>query len=279
MPPRFNGLPISQNFITLGSYKIYKKIGHGGMSEVFSGTFVDKIKSRHSETILAIKVLKSEYLDIDEAIYSLQNEYWIGKNLFHDSLIRAHDLVVNENYIYLVMDYIDGQPIGRHIACKPTNPDMKFRIKTLVKLVNSLAYIHRNHVVHGDLKPSNVMICRDFSLKIIDFGLSLRPERNDILNFYAFSPKYASPERLLGGKPSFTDDIYALGCLSYIILTAQHPFGGKTSLEASEKKMCAEDIPGLDSRTKYVVQQMLSFDAINRPKTAQDVLNSLSHLL
>lgn len=272
------GAPLSKSVTTLGGYEIHSKIGNGGMSEVFKGVSIDRGKSVN-QTKFAIKILKLEYLEIDEAIYSFQTEWWIGKKLRHDSLARVHDLVMHRRCIYLVIDYIDGRSLGCNLNSNFNERSMEFRIKILIKLITSLAYIHNNHVVHGDLKPSNIMICRDYSLKVIDFGLSVSPEREEIVNVFAFSPKYASPERLLGGKPSFKDDVYALGCLSHIILTGVHPFGGKTSLEAKSENVYSSDIPRLDLRTKFIFAQMLSFNSANRPANAQVVLNSLSHLL
>lgn len=259
-------------------YKIVEKIGSGGMNDVFLAYDLNNLNYFRKFKPIAIKVLKSEFRDCDAAIYSLQSEYIIGQNLKHQSLLRAYDFVSDSNKVFLVMEYLQGKTLNH---CKEKYKKLYIfdqKIHLLKKLVDALAYIHANLIVHGDLKPSNIFICNDGTLKVIDFGLSSTLNRRSPNTAYAFSRKFASPERILGGEPSYADDVYALGCLAHVILTGRHPFGDLSSLDAQKEHLIPSRIFGLDNKAQIIIDQTLSFDPINRPRNAHELYANLSCL-
>lgn len=259
-------------------YVIYEKIGSGGMSEIFTGydrdhpTCIGKFKP------VAIKVLSPEFIECNEAIYSFETEYLIGQQLSHQSIVKFFDFVSDGTNYFLVMERLVGKTLN---SIKNENRNLftfELRISLLEKIINGLAYIHSRSIAHGDLKPSNIFICNDGTLKIIDFGLSSGPNRRPPNTAYAFSAKFASPERILGNTPSYRDDIYALGCIAHIILTGSHPFGNISSIEAQRSNLTPPKILGVDENTQIIIDEMLSFDPINRPSNAVTLYSSFSYL-
>ena len=259
-------------------YDIGKKIGSGGMSDVFLAYDLKSPNYFRKFKPVAIKVLKSEFIDCDAAIYSLQSEYIIGQHLKNQSLVRAYDFVSDSNKVFLVMERLQGKTLNRIKENYKKSYIFDQKIFLLKKLVDSVAYIHTNLIVHGDLKPSNIFICDDGTLKIIDFGLSSTSNRRPPNTAYAFSRKFASPERILGGEPSYVDDVYALGCLAHVILTGRHPFGDLSSLDAQKEHLIPSRIFGLDNKAQIIIDQTLSFDPINRPRNAHELYANLSCL-
>ena len=259
-------------------YVIFEKIGSGGMSEIFSGVDLDRSINFGVFNPVAIKVLKSEFLDCDEAIYSLESEYIIGQKFTHKALVKSYDFVSVSNETHLVMDLLEGRTLN---FLKNENNEVcniEQKINLLNKLIDAVAFIHANFIIHGDLKPSNIFICNDGTLKIIDFGLSSTPSRCSPNTAYAFSQKFASPERILGGKPSYADDVYALGCIAHIVLTGRHPFGNLSSIDAKNASLIPPKVFGIDNKAQNIIDKTLSFDPVDRPGNARELYAGLSHL-
>jgi serine/threonine protein kinase len=153
-------------------YVICEKIGSGGMSEIFTGYDRDYPTCIRKFKPVAIKVLSHEFIDCNEAIYSFETEYLIGQQLSHQSIVKFFDFVSDGTNYFLVMERLVGKTLN---SIKNENSNLftfELRISLLEKIINGLAYIHSRSIAHGDLKPSNIFICNDGTLKIIDFGLS-----------------------------------------------------------------------------------------------------------
>ena len=259
-------------------YVIIEKIGSGGMSEIFSGVDLDRSINFGVFNPVAIKVLKSEFLDCNEAIYSLESEYIIGQKFTHKTLVKSYDFVSDANDTLLVMERLEGRTLNflKNKNNEVFNTEQKFNL--LKNLIDALAFIHANFIIHGDLKPSNIFICNDGMLKIIDFGLSSTPSRSSPNTAYAFSEKFASPERILGGQPSYTDDVYALGCIAHIILTGRHPFGNLSSIDAKNANLTPPKVFGIDNKAQNLIDKTLSFDPVDRPGNAQELYSRFSFI-
>lgn len=248
------------------------------MSEVFTGydrqrlTYIGKLKP------IAIKVLSPEFIECDEAIYSFETEYLIGRQLSHESIVKFFDFFSDRTSSFLVMERLKGKTLNRIRNGNPNLFTFNQRVSLLGEIVKSLAYIHSCSIVHGDLKPSNIFICNDQTIKIIDFGLSSSPNRRPPNTVYAFSTKFASPERILGGVPYYRDDIYALGCITHIIFTGKHPFDNISSIEAKQLNLTPPKILGIDQKTQIIIDEMLSFNPTNRPSDAITLYSSFSYL-
>jgi serine/threonine protein kinase len=272
--------PLSQQkYILLDPrYEIIENIGSGGMSDVY--TAYDLLIPTYSgkDNLKAIKVLNPKFSDCDEAIYSLESEYIIGQKLTHKSLVKCYNFVSNDKNSFLVMEFLKGKTLNqlkREIVGLWSNDQ---KINLLRKLSESLAYTHANFVVHGDLKPSNIFICNNGILKLIDFGLSSSPNRRPPNTSYGFSLKFASPERILGSEPSNADDLYAFGCVAHIVLTGKHPFGNISSLEASNLNLMPQQISGIDRKTQIIINATLSFDPVTRANNAQELYSFFKNL-
>lgn len=256
-------------------YEIFEIIGSGGMSEVFYGRnyYLDKFNNEP----LAIKRLRSEFYDTDTALYSFETEFMITKNLIHENVLKIHDFVISKKDIFLVMDLLEGVTSNK-IESVTTYQNFNDRIKLVLEILSGMAFIHSNLVIHGDIKPSNIFICSSGGVKIIDFGLSASETRAPSSAAYAVSLKYSSPERLRDGKISYRDDVYALGCIMYELLSDRHPFDNTTSLIARDKNLCPRTIDHLDLNLNKMLSKMLSFDPASRPESAAEVLYELKHI-
>lgn len=254
-------------------YQIFEKIGSGGMSELFRGR--NNYLNRFTNMSLAIKLLKSEFMDCDAALYSIETEYLITQNLKNENIIKIYDFVVSKEHIFLVMENLKGVTVNK-INSGIYHKNINDRKRLALEIIKTLAYIHSNFVIHGDLKPSNIFITHKGGVKIIDFGLSGTESRKPSNAAYAISVKYSSPERLRDGKISYKDDVYALGCIIYELLSGLHPFNNLTSLEAMQRSLSPATIDSLDAKLNIMIKKMLSFDHVSRPQTALNILTEIS---
>lgn len=257
-------------------YEIGERIGSGGMSEVFKGR--NYYLNRYHRKPLAIKQLKPEFLDCESALYSFETEFLITQNLIHENVINIHDFVISKQHVFLAMDLLDGATLNK-IDMNSGNQYIYDKTRLVLEILKAIAFIHSNSVIHGDIKPTNIFITLSGSVKIIDFGLSASESRAPSDASYAVSLKYSSPQRLLDGRISYKDDVYALGCIIYKILSGRHPFNDLTSLDAMHKNLSPPIIDHLDLNFQNILNRMLSFNAKNRPDNAQDAFLQISKII
>ncbi len=140
---------------------------------------------------------------------------------------------------YLVMEYVDGQPIDHY--CDAQQLDLDGRLRLFAEVCEGVAYAHRNLVLHRDLKPSNMLVTADGHVKVVDFGSAtlLAPDRLSTVSKAPLTPAFASPEQLMGQAVGTASDQYSLGLVLYELLTGTPPFAGRTSLMAAVERALA----------------------------------------
>jgi serine/threonine protein kinase/Tfp pilus assembly protein PilF len=229
----------------IGSYKILRELGRGGMGAVYlaeraDGKFTQKV---------AVKLLKRE-LNTADIRRRFARERQILAALAHPNIARLLDAgTTGDGLPFLVMEYVEGLPVDDFCAAR--NPDLEERLQIFRTVCDAVAFAHRNLTVHRDLKPSNILVTGDGIPKLLDFGISklLTPEfeaesANTVTKLGAMTPEYASPEQLRGESVTTATDVYSLGVILYELLTGQRPFEFKKhSAEEIIRAVCETEPP------------------------------------
>ncbi|MFZ5443681.1 MAG: serine/threonine-protein kinase, partial [Myxococcota bacterium] len=210
---------------TLGSFRITKVIGRGGMGTVYLGEHT-VIGSR-----VAIKVLQ-EKLAADEGLVARFYAEARAVNLIgHENIVNIFDMnVVPPNRYYLVMEYLEGKPLN-YLMTQPVPAAISIPI--LVQVCDALQAAHDAGIVHRDLKPENIFLIKrgrtENFVKVLDFGLAklLDPERsstNTAVGLIVGTPEFMSPEQANSAPVDGRSDVYSLGCISWLLATGRLPF-------------------------------------------------------
>lgn len=215
----------------IGPYRLLRRIGRGGMAEVFEAVRADGVMPRS----VALKVIRCAWEDAEDDPTIAQRflaERQILGTLNHPNISRLLDGGTDESGApYVAMEYIEGLTLDRYLTDK--NPDRATRLRLFMELCEAVQYAHRHLIVHRDLKPTNVMIAEDGRLKLLDFGIAklLRPEFWRGVEVAPTgpaermaTPEFAAPEQLRGELITTASDVYALGVVLFYILTGTTPF-------------------------------------------------------
>jgi serine/threonine-protein kinase len=270
----------------LGAYTLEDRISEGGMATIYL--------ARHAllKRPTAIKILK-KHVATDEFIHRFEREVQLASQLLHPNTVEIYDFGrTAEGQPYYVMEYLDGVTLAELVAHSGRIPSGRV-IHILRQVAAALREAHLRGMVHRDVKPENVMLCRrgeDDVVKLLDFGLVKNLEHADTRDItkqlkIVGTPRYMAPERLL--NPSDVDarsDIYALGAVAYFLLTGKPIFDGDDSLAISNQvlhtpapRVSASGVPvpeGLDA----LVAACLEKDRARRPQSAQAVVDALDRL-
>jgi eukaryotic-like serine/threonine-protein kinase len=207
-----------------GRFLLLEEIGRGGMSTVFKARDLD-----NPSQLVAVKVLLPQYSSGVGNWSLFQREAEIGGELDHPYILRFISLAPNKHRSHLVTEYVAGTTLAAHVG-KGRRLAEPEALRIMSRLCEAVAYMHAQQIVHYDLKPGNVMLCDDGSIRLIDFGMA-HPVVSSRLAFSGPGPpmasaNYVAPEQLRRqrGRPSV--DIYALGAMLYEMLTGHPPFEG-----------------------------------------------------
>jgi serine/threonine protein kinase len=228
---------------TIGSYKIIRQIGRGGMGAVYIAERADEEFRR----LVAVKVMNPDLVD-SETLRRFHNERQMLAALDHPNIVKLLDSgTTRSGTPYLVMDYVEGQRIDAY--CESRNPETWELLQLFRKVCSAVHYAHQNLVVHRDLKPANIVITSEGEPKLLDFGIAklLKPEyANDAgltrTEARPMTPEYASPEQILGQPITTSTDVYSLGVLLFRLLTGYHPYSSsKQSALQLQRAICETD--------------------------------------
>ncbi len=205
-----------------GRYEFTELIGIGGMANVYKA--FDNVK----KCDVAVKVLKDEFLGNEEFVRRFRNESKAIASLSHPNIVRIFDVNFGDRIQYIVMEYIDGVTLKEFID-KAKVLDWKDTVHFTFQILRALQHAHDKGIVHRDIKPQNVMLLQDGTIKIMDFGIA-RFARDERINRDKAigSVHYISPEQASGGITDAKSDIYSMGIIMYEMLTGKLPFDGDT---------------------------------------------------
>ncbi len=228
----------------IGTYRIEKPLGRGGMGSVYLATRTDDFKKH-----VALKILR-QGLDTKDILRRFLNERQILAGLTHPHIAQLLDGGATEDgRPYLVMEYVDGQPMDRY--CDQHQLGINERLKLFQTVCEAVAHAHRNLVVHRDLKPSNILVTETGQVKLLDFGIAkvLNPDVTGLsmpvtrTELRLMTPEYASPEQVTGDRITTASDIYQLGVLLYELLTGHRPYGLSRRVDGEIRRVILEEEP------------------------------------
>lgn len=207
----------------IAEYEIIEKIGQGGMGEVYKA-----VHTRLDQTV-AVKVLSSEYSPDPSMRKRFVNEAKIQAKFSHPNMVNIFNLIEQDNNIFIVMEYVNGQTLEKYIEAKGTL-SQKESVEISHQVLNALQFMHSKGVVHRDIKPSNIMFTDTGVVKVTDFGIAKVMNENTKHTSTGMmgSVVYISPEQILGEKTSDSTDIYSFGITLYKMVTGMTPFRGNS---------------------------------------------------
>src|SRR5690606_13330026 len=208
----------------IGPYRLIREVGRGGMGTVYLAERADA----EFEKRVALKLVRRG-MDTEDVLLRFRFERQILASLEHPSIARLYDGgAAPDGRPYLVMEYIEGEPITRYAEMHRLGIDERLRL--FVGVCGAVAFAHRNLVVHRDIKPSNILIGSDGSPKLLDFGIArlLDPAAPDAMpltrtGLRLLTPEYSSPEQRRGVPVTTATDVYSLGLVLYELLTDTRP--------------------------------------------------------
>ena len=251
----------------LGDYRIESLIAEGGMSQVYCGVRSDGKFDRK----VAIKA--SPVSGFNEAMRDrFMREQSVLAALNHPNVAQLFDAQVSEDgWPYIVMELVEGEPIVEY--CESKHLDLEARLQLLVRVTAAVAFAHARLIVHRDIKPSNVMVNESGQAKLLDFGIAklLEDEQRALTTDRPMTPRYASPEQLLGEPITTASDVYQLGLLMFEVLTGRPPSKDETITEAIQRAAKREPLPldrdaldTLPSELRLIIEQCLRVEADER---------------
>ena len=204
---------------TLGHYRLTEKIGEGGMATVYAAERIDG----QFEQRVAIKLIKRG-MDTDSIVRRFMQERSILAQLIHPNIAQLYDGDVTEDGLpYFVMELIEGEDIIAYSTAKKLSIDE--RLSLFEQVCDAIQYAHQNLIVHRDLKPSNIIVTKQGTVKLLDFGIAKLLDDSDSggrltrTEVRVMTPAYAAPEQITGEAIRTTTDIYGLGLILYELLT------------------------------------------------------------
>ncbi|MEH3148523.1 MAG: serine/threonine-protein kinase [Methylobacterium frigidaeris] len=256
-----------------GRFVLDAEIGQGGMGVVYRAIDRRRQELDGVSPYVAVKLLAPRWVGDRTATRALEAEARHTQALRHPNIVAVHDFDRDGADAFMVMENLVGYSLDVMLRRHPHFAGSALARTALTHLLSGLAAAHRRGVVHADLKPSNLFICTDGQLKILDFGIAAFLSETDVDDAIerAVTPAYASPERLSGHGRSLRDDVYALGCLTHLVLTGRHPFDRLDAIEARRQGRVPARIEGATRDVNAVVARALSFDPAARPADACEV--------
>ncbi len=224
-------------------YKLERLVGQGGLCDVYIAKDLVLDSTGASFPFVAIKLLREEFCNQPDIARVMFREAQNAQKLSHPNIIRVFDFGIDEANYYIVMEYLEGETLECIIKrSRPKGFNKKISVEIIHQLLSALRYAHSLGIIHADIKPGNIMLCDDNTLKILDFGVSqTRCIRQDKYSAKAsetssellgYTPNYASKNILEGNEPHMSDDLFSVICILYELLSSKHPYNKQTASEA-----------------------------------------------
>lgn len=216
-------------------YEILERIGTGGMSDVYKAK--DHKLNRH----VAVKVLKQEFSENTNFVSKFRMEAQAAASLMHPNIVNVYDVGEENGIFYIVMELVEGITLKKYIE-KKARLSFREAVSIAIQACMGIEAAHKNHIIHRDIKPQNIIISKDGKVKVTDFGIAKAATSNTITSNVMGSVHYTSPEQARGGYSDEKSDIYSMGITLFEMLTGRVPFDGETTVAIAIKHI-QEEMP------------------------------------
>ncbi len=267
--------------VIVGRYELIDKIGEGGMAVVY------KAKDRLLNRLVAVKILKPEYLNDDKFINNFRKESHAAASLSHPNIVSIYDVGREGNINYIVMELVEGMPLSSLIKMRAPL-DYNVVIAYSKQIASGLAAAHKHGIIHRDVKPHNIMVNEDGICKITDFGIAKAVSSTTIIDgtndAIMGSVHYFSPEQARGGYVDEKSDIYSLGIVMYEMLTGRVPFDGDNPVSVALQHLNEQMRPpsalvdGIPPGLERIVMKATDKFPSNRFGSAEELIEALDNI-
>jgi serine/threonine-protein kinase len=266
--------------VLIDRYEVGRLLGSGGMAEVFEGR--DRLLARR----VAIKVLLSQYARDPAFLTRFKREAQAAASLSHPNIVGVYDTGVEQGTNFIVMEFVEGRTLREVIRNEgPLMPERAAEIAS--DMCNALAAAHARGLIHRDIKPGNVMLTPDGTVKVMDFGIARATTSETITQTAAVigTAQYISPEQAQGHTVDFRSDLYSLGCCLYEMLTGVVPFTGATPVAIAYRHVREDPTPprqlnpDVSAELEAVVLKAMAKSPDERYQTAVEMRQDLDRVV
>jgi len=266
-----------------GRYRVQGLLGRGGMGTVFAAADQYRLDRSGGDQRIAIKVLHTEIIKRPRLFAELRREFQHLQSLSHPNIVRVHEFDRDGDLAFFTMEYLSGALLSRVLSIADSGALYRPYALAIVRDVGAaIAHAHARGVVHGDLNPANIFITDDGEIRVLDFGASHQlhhapwiSEFDDQRPIAVATPTFASCQVLEGEVADARDDVYALACVAYALLSGKHPFNDDTALKARTSRTIPRRPAGLTGRQWNALREGLRFDRERRPSDIRSWLERL----
>lgn len=222
-----------------GRYRIEKLLGAGGMANVYKAT--DMKENRP----VAVKVLRAEFMNNADLVRRFKNESKAISVLDHPNIVKVYDINITEKLSYIVMEYVEGITLKDYMNYRKQPLTVKETMHFVRQTLLALQHAHEKGIVHRDVKPQNIMLLQNGSIKVMDFGIARfsRSENQTVTDKAIGSVHYISPEQAKGDVTDAKADIYSVGVMMYEMLSGRLPFDSDSPVSIAIKQIADTATP------------------------------------
>ena len=256
-------------------YEILELIGSGGMANVY------KARCHRLNRLVAIKILKSDLADNADFRRRFHDESQAVAQLSHANIVSVYDVSTNPDREYIVMELIDGITLKQYME-RRGRMDWRESLHFITQIMRGLSHAHSRGIIHRDIKPQNIMVLRDGSVKVADFGIACLANQGQTLTQEALgSVHYISPEQARGDRIDARSDIYSAGVVLYEMLTGRLPFEGDSAVSVaiqhlSSVPLAPRDIdPNIPEPLELICMKAMNSDPNKRYASADAMIEDL----
>lgn len=259
-----------------GRYEVLQLVGVGGMANVY------KARDVIDERLTAVKVLREEYASNEEFVRRFKNESKAIAALNHPNIVKVYDVSFSDKMQSIVMEYIDGITLKDYIDQQKIIR-WKEAVHFAVQILRALQHAHDKGIVHRDIKPQNIMLLQDGTIKVMDFGIArfARSQIATITDKAIGSVHYISPEQARGEKTDEKTDLYSVGVMLFEMLTGQLPFTADSAVSVaiqqiqSKPKRPRELNPSIPEGLEQITMKAMQKDPARRYQSAAEMLRDI----
>ena len=256
-------------------YELLELIGTGGMANVY------KAKCHRLNRLVAIKILKSELAENAEFRRRFRDESLAVAQLSHANIVSIYDVSSSQGIDYIVMELIDGITLKQYME-RRGHMDWREALHFITQIMRGLSHAHSRGIIHRDIKPQNIMVLRDGSVKVADFGIACLADAHQTLAQEALgSVHYISPEQAKGERLDARSDIYSAGVVLYEMLTGRLPFEGDNAVSVAIQHLSSVPLnpreidPDIPEALELICMKAMSADRDKRYQSADAMLMDL----